>query len=150
MPTKGFTLVEALIVMAIAGLIMAVAVPAIDRYLYKSRVVETTVDIGNIASKIRQHEMSKGALPDSLGELGFAGRADSWGFPYEYINLRNAKGNGQARKDQKLAPLNSDYDLYSIGRDGVTAAQLGNKASRDDIVRARDGRFIGLAEEFSP
>ena len=49
-----------------------------------------------------------------------------------------------------LAPLNSDFDLYTVGPDGITHASLGNSASRDDIVRARDGGFIGTAEEFDP
>ena len=29
-------------------------------------------------------------------------------------------------------------------------ASLANAVSRDDIVRARDGGFIGTAEEFDP
>ncbi len=78
------------------------------------------------------------------------GKADPWGHPYEYFNLITAKGNGQARKDKKLAPLNTDFDLYSVGPDGQTAASLVNKASRDDTVRARDGGFIGLASDFDP
>ena len=29
-------------------------------------------------------------------------------------------------------------------------AALGTKVSRDDVVRARDGQFIGLAKDFDP
>jgi general secretion pathway protein G len=46
--------------------------------------------------------------------------------------------------------LNSDFDLYSVGRDGLTAASLLNSKSRDDVVRARDGSFVGTAQEFDP
>jgi general secretion pathway protein G len=146
----GFTLVEAVIVLMILGLVIAVALPAYDRYIERARVAETIVAVGEISKGIRKWEMAKGALPDSLGEAGYGTYTDPWGYPYEYLNLRTSKGNGQARKDKKLSPLNSDFDLYSIGRDGLTAASLGNKASRDDIVRARDGAFIGTAEEFDP
>jgi general secretion pathway protein G len=59
-------------------------------------------------------------------------------------------GTGGARRDHKLSPLNSDFDLYSVGRDQQTAASLADSRSRDDIVRARDGGFIGTAEEFDP
>lgn len=150
MPRRGFTFIEVLLVLAVAGILVAIAVPAYERYIYRARVMETTVDISEMSRRIRGYEMSQGKLPDGLADVDFGTRADPWGRPYEYLNLRNLKGNGKARKDQKLAPLNSDFDLYSVGRDGVTMESLGNKASRDDVVRARDGGFVGLAEEFDP
>ncbi len=146
----GFSAVELAIVLLILGLVMWVSIPAYQGYMDRAKVVETIVAVGEMSKGIRQFEMAKGALPDSLVEAGYGSSVDSWGYPYEYINLRTAKGNGQARKDKKLAPLNSDFDLYSVGRDGLTAAQLSNKNSRDDIVRARDGAFIGTAQEFDP
>ena len=147
---SGFTIVEMVMVALVAGLIIAVAVPTYSRYILKSRVVEATVEIGEMSAKIRAYELANGALPAMLADAGYLGKTDPWGFAYEYKNLVTASGNGQARKDKKLAPLNSDFDLYSVGADGMTHASLGNNASRDDIVRARDGKFIGLAEEFDP
>jgi general secretion pathway protein G len=44
--------------------------------------------------------------------------------------------------------LNSDYDLYSVGKDGLTKPQITNKDSLDDVIRANDGRFIDLAANF--
>jgi len=55
---------------------------------------------------------------------------------------------GKARKDKFLVPLNSTYDLYSKGKDGQSKLPLTAKASKDDIIRASDGAFIGLASEF--
>ena len=150
MNRTGFTFVEVLLVLVIAGVMVAIAIPSYQNYIERARVGETVVEVGDIATKIKQHEMSKGALPDALADVGYGAKVDAWGRPYEYLNLRNMKGNGKARKDKKLAPLNSDFDLYSVGPDGLTEASLANKASRDDIVRARDGRFIGLAVEFDP
>ncbi len=54
----------------------------------------------------------------------------------------------QARKDRFLVPINSDYDLYSRGKDGLSVAPLTAAQSRDDIVRAANGTFVGLAEKF--
>ena len=87
---------------------------------------------------------------------------DPWGEPYVYLLLSggggggNGKGNGggggggngQARKDKFLVPLNSDFDLYSKGKDGASVSPLTAKSSRDDIVRANDGGYIGLAEKY--
>lgn len=54
----------------------------------------------------------------------------------------------QARKDRFLVPINSDYDLYSMGADGKSLPQLHSSDSRDDVIRARDGAYVGLAEFF--
>ena len=45
-------------------------------------------------------------------------------------------------------PLNSEYDLYSKGKDGASAPALTAAASKDDIVRANDGGFVGLAINY--
>ena len=55
---------------------------------------------------------------------------------------------GKKRKDKSLHPLNSDYDLYSMGPDGRSVSPLTAKASRDDIIRANNGGFIGVAEDY--
>jgi general secretion pathway protein G len=44
--------------------------------------------------------------------------------------------------------LNSDYDLYSKGRDGRSVSPLTAKASRDDVIRASNGGFIGLGANY--
>ena len=150
MPERGFTLVEIVIVIAIAGILIWIGVPVVQGYMDRARVAQAVTEIGDMSTKIRAQIRSKGALPDSLDAAGFGGRVDPWGHPYQYLNLFTSKGNGVARKDKKLAPLNSDFDLYSVGADGDTAASLVNAKSRDDIVRARDGGFIGLASDFDP
>ena len=89
-----------------------------------------------------------GAPPDSLADIGRQGMADPWGNNYVYTNLTTANGKGKARKDHSLVPLNSDYDLYSKGPDGASVSPLTAKASRDDILRANNGRFIGPASLY--
>ena len=55
---------------------------------------------------------------------------------------------GGFRKDGNLNPLNTDFDLYSRGQDGDTAGPLSAQSSRDDIVRANNGAFVGLGEDY--
>jgi general secretion pathway protein G len=52
------------------------------------------------------------------------------------------------RRDKNLVPINTDFDLYSVGKDGVTVSPLTAAQSRDDVVRANDGTFIGLGEDY--
>jgi general secretion pathway protein G len=147
---RGFSIFEIVVVLAIGGIILAITVPAVQSYIDRARTAQAITDIGQMSATIKQYSRSHGAFPDTLADVNLDTLADPWGRPYQYFNLVTAKGNGSARKDKKLNPINSDYDLYSVGADGLTAAQLTNAKSRDDVVRARDGGFIGLAADFDP
>lgn len=57
-------------------------------------------------------------------------------------------GIGGARKDRFLVPINSDFDLYSMGKDGQSVGPLTAQKSHDDVIRANDGEFYGLAANF--
>jgi general secretion pathway protein G len=52
------------------------------------------------------------------------------------------------RKDKFLFPLNTDYDLFSLGPNGVTRPSLGETFSLDDVIRANDGGYFGLAADY--
>ena len=97
---------------------------------------------------IDQYYADNNAFPADLAAIGRGGLRDPWGNAYAYLDLSTAKGKGKARKDHSLVPLNSDYDLYSKGPDGKSSSPLTAKASRDDIVRANNGRFIGPASTY--
>ena len=58
-----------------------------------------------------------------------------------------AAPQGLAKGPQPV-PINSSYDLFSQGKDGQSSPPLTASASRDDIVRANDGDFIGLASRY--
>jgi general secretion pathway protein G len=53
-----------------------------------------------------------------------------------------------SRKDQFLVPLNTDYDLYSRGKNGLSQSSIASAVSLDDVVRANDGAFLGLAAKY--
>jgi general secretion pathway protein G len=146
----GFTMVELAIVLMIFAILLWVSIPAYQSYIERTRVVEAITAVTEMGTEIHKFEMTKGVLPDSLGEAGYPNKVDPWGRDYEYLNLRTAKGNGKARQDKGLKPINSDFDLYSVGPDGLTAPSLTHGNSRDDVVRARDGGFVGTAQEFDP
>ena len=52
------------------------------------------------------------------------------------------------RRDQYMFPLNTDYDLFSLGADGRTSVSLGAKVAQDDVIRANNGGFYGLASTY--
>ncbi len=148
---SGFTVIELLIAIGILGVLASLATAKCSDYRERVRVNQAVTDIAALSVTISQYALENNhTLPDSLADVRAGGKLDPWGRPYQYFNLTNSKGNGKARKDKKLNPLNSDFDLYSMGKDGQTQTSLMVKVSRDDVIRARDGRFIGLAQDFDP
>ena len=144
----GVTLIEIFIALAIVGILSAVSVRLYDRYLYRAEVAQAKLDIHDITFEIARYQLDNDELPDDLATIGKAGLVDPWGNPYQYLNISTAKGLGKIRKNKNLVPINSDYDLYSKGPDGLSQGPLTAKASRDDIVRASNGRFIGVASDY--
>lgn len=153
LPTRGWTLVELLLVLAIISTLATLGIPALERTLNLARIARAIGDIEALQIDIASFRAGADTLPTSLANIGRAGMLDPWGQPYQYLRIEipGAKGKGpigQARKDRFLVPLNSDYDLYSTGKNKTSVPPLSPAASRDDIIRANDGGFIGLAAKF--
>ena len=233
----GFTLIELMIAVAIAGILASLAIPTYTDFLYKARVARTVAELHGLAKELQGFALSTEQYPDILVQIGRSTLLDPWGHPYQYYRINcgpvtighldqpdrpdegsdgriipatdpspahegrihltvgdthtqtllqfvagngggnsgngggsNASGGGSsgnggggsgnggggppcggvggARKDRFLVPINSDFDIYSMGRDGQTVAPLTAKKSHDDIIRASDGGFYGLAAYF--
>ncbi len=145
---RALTLVELLLAIAILGLISTLAYAGYQQYIEKARIAQAKVDIRAIEASLERYRAGNSRLPETLAEAGLADRLDPWRRPYQYLNITTAKNRGQVRKDRNLVPINSDYDLYSMGRDGLSKPPLTAKPSRDDVIRANDGAFVGLASDY--
>jgi general secretion pathway protein G len=145
---RAFTLVELLTTIAIIAVLVSIGIPAYGAYFERARMAQARTDVVSIDQQIARFEISNGGnLPDSLDQIGGA-PLDPWGQPYQYLNLRDPANLNDARMDHNLHPINTDYDLYSMGPDGQSVKPLTGGPSRDDIIRGRNGRFIGLATDF--
>lgn len=147
---EGLQLIELLIAMAIVAILAAITAPLFTQSLENSKNATAIADINAISQGIERFYTVNGRYPDSLAEAGLGSMLDPWGNPYKYLRIDGGglKGKGQLRKDKSLVPVNSDYDLYSMGQDGKTNQTFTAKASQDDIVRANNGRFIGPVTEY--
>lgn len=147
---RGFTFLELLMTVAVVSLLAAVAVPSYAGLMERQRVQQSARDLINIAAQIERYRTTHFKMPDALSDLGFAIPKDAWGRDYRFLNFNSkAPGvTGMIRKDHNLHPLNSEFDLYSVGKDGASAAPLTAQPSRDDVIWARDGSFVGLAADY--
>jgi general secretion pathway protein G len=149
--SAGLTIIELLVVIAILAVLASIAIPKYQDYQQRLLVGKAVIDIRAINVKLRNYMRDNNDVPpDSLGAVQSAGMRDPWGRPYEYLKLRGASKSvtGKARKNKNLVPINSDWDLYSKGKDGASAGPLTAGQSRDDVVLANDGRFVGLASDY--
>lgn len=148
--TRGFSAVELLLAIAIVAVLALVAVPSYSAYIERTRVTQAITDIKAIEALITAYYQDQHDFPDTLAQIGAGGRLDPWGQPYVFLVFRTPSDRSQARKDKNLVPINSDYDLYSKGKDHASSAPLTAQKSRDDVVRANDGAFVGLASTYTP
>ncbi len=144
---RGFTLIEILLSLAIIGVLSKISITTYEDYTENAKVKLAREQIAAISAKISLYWEDAREFPESLADVGMAGMLDPWERPYMYLNL-DKKGNGGARRDKNLNPLNSDFDLYSTGKNGKTKLPISQKDSLDDVLRANDGRFIDLAKNY--
>ncbi|MDX1404838.1 MAG: prepilin-type cleavage/methylation domain-containing protein [Woeseiaceae bacterium] len=149
MKSRGFGLLDLMIAVVVLSLLAAVAVPSYKQFVVRAKNAKAIGDIGSISIQIDKFRLNNNQqLPAALSDLPMDIPLDPWGTPYQYLVMAGKVTSGAARKDGKLVPVNSDYDLWSYGNDGDSASPLTANVSRDDIVRANNGAFIGLGEDY--
>lgn len=146
---RGMTYLELLAVVAMLSLTVAIALPSYQGYADRARNSRAIAEIGALQLEIERFRLrNQDRIPVDLNELGIPIPTDPWGRDYVFLNIRNAGNVAAVRKDGRLNPLNTDFDLYSTGKDGETFPPLNARQARDDIVRANNGDFIGLGKDY--
>jgi general secretion pathway protein G len=147
--SRGFTLVELAIALGIMGVLAALTVSQYVAYIERVKVARSVIELKDIAAQLDPIAFEGGRLPNSLADIGMGGREDPWGRPYVYLRIQGSLfATSKSRKDQFLVPINSDYDLYSRGKDGLSRPSITDPASLDDVIRGNDGAFLGLAAKY--
>lgn len=145
---RGWTLVEAVIAIALMGVLAAIVMPYLIGKLRQARTIRVMSDLRAIEVDLESFQAEHGSLPDDLTGVGREGKLDPWGYGYRYYPFKGSNWKNLARKDRFLVPINSTYDLYSIGPDGATKTPLQHELSWDDIIRANNGEYLGRASDF--
>lgn len=143
---RAFTLIELIAAMTIIAVLSGSAVPPIAGSIDKARVSRAVSDLRQISQDLAALD----TLPATLALIGRGDMRDPWGRPYTYVVLLPSGGGppGSPRTDVFSVAINSRFDVYSSGPDGLTALGLTAVPSRDDVVVGGDGSYIGLASKY--
>jgi general secretion pathway protein G len=119
----GFTLIELMLVVIIIGALVAMVMPRLTGRGEQARVAAAYADINaNIATALKLYELDNGVFPST--EEGLSAllnkppSAPNWNGPY----LERKPIDPWGRDYKYRCPGTDrpqDYDLYSLGRDGV-------------------------------
>jgi type IV pilus assembly protein PilA len=67
---QGFTLIELMIVVAIVGILAAIAIPAYQDYIIRSKVSEAAAALGACKTSVSEYTQTNAKLPTTIAEAG--------------------------------------------------------------------------------
>ena len=121
---SGFTLVELLVVLAILGLLVAVATPQVLKYLGRAKNDTARIEMKSMSTALDLFLLDVGRYPTQQEGLqalvANPGGLQSWHGPY--LKTTVLPNDPWGRPYQYRFPgQNSDYDLWTLGADATAS-----------------------------
>ena len=125
--SRGFTLVELLLVLVILALIGGLVLPGIIGKAEGAKVKAAASQINRLAMAVESYYLDTGTTPDNLDELVNESGVDGWNGPY--VKPSSLKDPWGREYVYNYPGEHGDFDLYSLGADG----QPGGEDRNSDI-----------------
>jgi type IV pilus assembly protein PilA len=140
---KGFTLIELMIVVAIIGILAAIAIPAYLDYTKKAKLSETLNAIDAVAQSASEYHSGLGVFPTA----GY-GATNLAAFRQEYAAITLENGTAGDDKMNIVANFDADLDLTAAaGTEGTLRLELNYDAAQGylkswDSGSTVDGKYM--------
>lgn len=134
--SKGFTLVELMIVVAIIGVLAAIAYPSYQRYVIKTKRTDMMSEMQNIASEIESRKLAQGSYS-----------AISAGVKTDFATAYPRQGT-QLYDVTITNPLVAKWTITAIPKTGSQMANDGTLTLNYQNIRCR-GSVCGTGKEWS-
>ncbi|ENW3346196.1 prepilin-type N-terminal cleavage/methylation domain-containing protein [Neisseria gonorrhoeae] len=136
---KGFTLIELMIVIAIVGILAAVALPAYQDYTARAQVSEAILLAEGQKSAVTEYYLNHGKWPENNGDAGVASASKIIGKYVKQVEVAKgvvtatmkSDGVNKEIKDKRLS-------LWGKRQDGSVKWFCGQPVKRDNADDAND------------
>ncbi|ENW2746240.1 pilin [Neisseria gonorrhoeae] len=134
---KGFTLIELMIVIAIVGILAAVALPAYQDYTARAQVSEAILLAEGQKSAVTEYYLNHGKWPENNGDAGVASASTIKG---KYVKQVEVK-NGVVTAEMASTGVNKEIQgkklsLWARRQDGSVKWFCGQPVKRDNAGNA--------------
>lgn len=139
---SAFTLIELVVVVVIIMILATLAFFGYTKFVGKAQVITAISEINGIVKDVRGYQIDNGDPPVNLvdADAAYATLLDPWGNLYQYA--------APPVRTQGGSNINSQFDVFSMGKDGLWVPDINAPQSLDDIIRAGDDKYLGKASGY--
>ena len=125
---KGFTLIELMIVVAIIGILAAIALPAYQDYTARSQMAEALSLASGARTAVTEFWTTEGKFPSTNASAGLAGASDITGNYVASVNVGTTPG-------QIIATMESTGVASGIGGTTLTLSAVTTAGSIEWVCK---------------
>jgi general secretion pathway protein G len=119
---KGFTLIELLIVVAIIGIIAAIAIPNLLNAIDRGKQKRTMADLRSVGTSVEEYAIDNSFYPNVASEADITGSALETAV--EPIYIRNVPTEDGWGWNTRYVSDTTIYTLGSLAKDGSSGGNL--------------------------
>ncbi|HFA7033322.1 TPA: pilin, partial [Neisseria gonorrhoeae] len=130
---KGFTLIELMIVIAIVGILAAVALPAYQDYTARAQVSEAILLAEGQKSAVTEYYLNNGKWPKDNTSAGVASASDIKGKYVKQVEVKNGVVTATMKSDGVNKEIQGKkLSLWAKRENGSVKWFCGQPVTRDD------------------
>ncbi|EMT7282935.1 pilin [Neisseria gonorrhoeae] len=145
---KGFTLIELMIVIAIVGILAAVALPAYQDYTARAQVSEAILLAEGQKSAVTEYYLNNGKWPADNGAAGVASSDKIKGKYVESVTVANGVVTAQMKSDGVNKEIkNKKLSLWAKRQAGSVKWFCGRPVQRANVAAANDDKADDVTKD---